>query len=151
MCGDEKLLRPVHEQLIWRAGSSLQGFVLEVVRGRKVPGFASRVVEIGDVFECKGKLDARLVKHILACKAKTKGCQFLSVCSDKAAVGGFNLQSSIFVLPDNTAMVAPPQVVGAINHWNTFLNVFAEFTASFVCSRIISRHVGLLFLSFDLT
>jgi len=45
-----------------------------------------------------------------ACKNASRGLQYLGLCSDKASVGGFNLQASLMTLPNNQAIVAPPQV-----------------------------------------
>ena len=71
----------------------------------------AKQVHIGELFESRSKLDVRLVRHLLSCPQKAQMPQYLSLCSDKAAAGGFQLQASLLVLPDNTALVAPPQVM----------------------------------------
>ena len=56
-------------------------------------------------------LDAHLVRYLESCKVLAAGQQYITICSDKAAVGGFNLQSSLLALPNNLGLVPPPQVM----------------------------------------
>lgn len=67
-----------------------------------------RPTEVGDIFEVPPKLQERLARNMASCVAKSQGHRYFSICSDKAAVWGFNLQAGLIPLTDGTALMPPP-------------------------------------------
>lgn len=51
-----------------------------------------------------------LFRYAKSCSVKTRGKQYWTGCTDKAAVGGFSLQATLFAFEDNIAVVPPPAV-----------------------------------------
>jgi hypothetical protein len=105
------LLMPIFAQLVWRTGSLYQDLCLKSFKGVAVRGMKTKELEIGDLFENRSRLDAHLVRYVESCRVTMRNRRSFTMCTDKAAVGGFNLQCSLIVLPDNTAVVPPPQVL----------------------------------------
>lgn len=81
--------------------------------GRRTDGFKVKPTEVGDIFEVPTRLLERLARNMESCIAKSEGHKYVSICSDKAAVGGFNLHTGLIALADGTAIVPPPQVRAA--------------------------------------
>lgn len=80
------------------------------MRGKPLAsGCQVKLVDFTSLFEHRSRLDEHLARHMENCRLKSIGQKFLSLCSDKASVGGFNLQASLIVLTDGTALIPPPQ------------------------------------------
>lgn len=106
----EKSLQALFQQVIIRFGAELQRRFLQCMGGRRTDGLKVKPTEVGDIFEVPTKLHERLAQNMESCIAKSEGHKYFSTCSDKAAVGGFNLQAGLIVLANGTAVVPPPQV-----------------------------------------
>lgn len=107
-------LRSLSKQLLWHVGRSLQQLVMLALKGQQVPVVSAREVSMSDALGHPHKLDAALVRYVASCRSSTQGIKCFSVATDKSSVCGLQIQNSAIVLPNGTAIVAPPQVGLAI-------------------------------------
>ena len=104
-------LDSILQQLVWAIGARVDALVLQSLQGKPVDGLTTKQILMEDLFTHQSKMDARLVRHVESCKLLTLGQDFLGICTDKASVGGFNLQASLMTLPSGEGLVPPPQAL----------------------------------------
>lgn len=97
-------------QVFHLGGAALQRLILAGTKGGATPGMSVSRVELSDLFAQRRRLDSYLLRYVLSAQPRAKGQQYWSVCTDKAACGGFNLQAGLAVFPDNLGIVLPPAV-----------------------------------------
>ncbi len=59
-------------------------------------------------------MDAAIVRHLSCAKELTLTAQHWCIATDKAHVHGLEISNAILILPDNSAIVMPPQIRNAI-------------------------------------
>lgn len=124
--GEDARLHSLEKQLVCWCGQLLHTRLLQALKGVKSATLTAKSVHVEDVFGSKRRMDARIVRYMSTCKALVKECRFLALCTDKAAVGGFNLQATTMTLPDNSALVPPPQAMLAGNRGVGWPNFFCR-------------------------
>jgi hypothetical protein len=108
---DSNVLPVLFHQFLCCAGRRLQNQFTRAVRGEvKLSTAVLKLVELDDLFDNRGRMDAYLFRYVMSCRPKFKGQQYWSLCTDKANSGSFSIQGGLAVLPSNLAAVAPPQV-----------------------------------------
>ena len=92
---------------------SAAGYHFEVHPGDNMVGIAARTVVLEDILEEPNLLDRHLVRYVAAGRAATEGHSCFSLCTDKSTVCGLGsgVQNTGIVLPNNKAILTPPQVL----------------------------------------
>lgn len=85
-----KEMSAIFQQVVTRLGAELQRVFLACMGSLRIDGLRVKPTEVGDIFEVPPKLQERLARNMASCVAKSQGDKCFSICSDKAAVGGFN-------------------------------------------------------------
>lgn len=111
---NDKNMQTFYGQLLWGIGSALQAVVVQASRGAAP---AHGLLEVALKSTAKSlddnlTMDRQLVAYQNCCRQRAAPHSNFSCCTDKASVCGLGsgLQSTIFVLPTNEALVAAPQV-----------------------------------------
>lgn len=103
-------LRSLHRQLVWHLGRHVHQLVMRTLKGQVVPVVSASEVTIADMISNPDKLDVALVRYVASCRSATSGHTVLSLATDKSSVNGLQLQNSVIVLRNGSAIVTPPQV-----------------------------------------
>lgn len=134
-------LRGLYLQLIWQVGLQLQAAFRLSLSGKTVVGLSASYWHLADVLEQPHQLDRHLARYLMASRQACAGVQNLSICTDKSTVCGLTLQNSAVILPNNTAVICPPQVCCAPDRPPFGSASRARPPAGFLCRRIVSRDV----------
>jgi hypothetical protein len=66
-------LQGVFAQVVWQLGNRMQDALMRSLKGQSVAGVRSAVVDVGDFFDQRHRLDAHLVRYVQSCKATCAG------------------------------------------------------------------------------
>ena len=117
---DDKTLRPFYLQLLWQLGQRLQALMAKSMRNIASSGSRSaqqplvvHARSMDETLQDATQLDIFLVAYVLGSREASAGRNNVSMCTDKASVGGLGggVQCTVFVLQQtNHAILAVPQV-----------------------------------------
>lgn len=107
-----KVWRFLWKQLLWCVASVLEARIMEQMRGEiTARGIEAKLAgwETGSTYA----LNRKLGQYMESCRHASAGAlKHLSISTDKSRVHSLGLQSTVLVLPDNTAFWGPPQAMG---------------------------------------
>ena len=105
-------LESLHKQLLWKCGHFLQLAVTDLIKGKHRGNWSCTTISLEDLLDYPHQMDAHLVRYVESSRlAFSSTCKHISLATDKSDVGGLALQTTILTRPNNTAVVACPQVL----------------------------------------
>lgn len=154
----EKLLKGVFAQLLFQVAMHLQSVIIAgMQRSHDAAGFAVEKTHISELFQTPHKLSETLVRYVAACRSSLGAPRAITICTDKASVGGFSMQCSVLAMASGVAVVMPPQAFSCGDFWGArcFSPHILRTSGSSgpaIAPSLLSRSVGLdrhFFLSQD--
>jgi hypothetical protein len=101
-------------QVAWHGGMALQAKITNSMRGKAARGdepWRARFIELEDLWGLGRRVGNHLLKYVISARPLCAEQQIWHCCTDGAAIGNWDTASTLFTLPDNRGIVAPPVVL----------------------------------------